>query len=562
MPVRIKGILTYFDGLSSYCFVHDSTGGIRVALAPGQIPPAIGWRVEVAGLASSGGPAPAIAQARVSAFGPDALPPPVSVSPSHLRDPEYEYRRVAISGVVRSVSSERPGLVTLEIRAENTTVWAKVPASILAVNEEWTDADVRASGVLAESLDGNQGGADATLWISELGAIETIRPATPPDALPVSKIRTLLALNPSRSPAHRVRVRGVPYVPAQGGMAVMDEAGQIPVRIGQFALDPNVRVLDVAGFLGWEHGRPVLDRAVPVDDVVVADRDQLPTAGGTLTTALAVHQLPLSAAQRAYPVHLRAVVTYFDPGNHLLFVQDPSDGIFVELSEKEKASMQAGDEVEVTGVTTADFAPDVAKARIRVLGHPGLPVPKMGRFGSANWGREDCHWIELEGVVQRVAKGRADALLTLAWGKNSYKAHVLAPPESLAHLLDADVAVRGVCGALFNGKYQMLGIQMFVPGAECIRVLRAPSPDPFLLAPTPIAGLLQFSRARDMGHRVRLRGTVTYPNLSGTSWVQDATGGVMLQDHDAEGLAAGDRVDVVGFPAMAGFGPAVRGAEV
>jgi hypothetical protein len=56
---------------------------------------------------------------------------------------------------------------------------------------------------------------------------------------------------------------------------------------------------------------------------------------------------------------------------------------------------------------------------------------------------------------------------------------VLAPAKSLAHLLDADVALRGVCGALFNGKHQMLGIQMFVPGAECIRVLRAPSPDPF-----------------------------------------------------------------------------------
>ena len=66
VPVRIKGILTYFDGLSSYCFVQDSTGGIRVTLAPGQIPPATGWRVEVAGLASSGGAAPAIVEAAMS----------------------------------------------------------------------------------------------------------------------------------------------------------------------------------------------------------------------------------------------------------------------------------------------------------------------------------------------------------------------------------------------------------------------------------------------------------------------------------------------------------------
>ena len=78
--------------------------------------------------------------------------------------------------------------------------------------------------------------------------------------------------------------------------------------------------------------------------------NKLPGALGTMTTALAIHQLSLSAAKRAYPVHLRAVVTYFDPGDHLLFVQDASDGIFVELNEKEKGSMRAGDEVEVVFV--------------------------------------------------------------------------------------------------------------------------------------------------------------------------------------------------------------------
>jgi hypothetical protein len=36
----------------------------------------------------------------------------------------------------------------------------------------------------------------------------------------------------------------------------------------------------------------------------------------------------------------------------------------------------------------------------------------------------------------------------------------------------------------------------------------------------------------------------------------------MIQDHDAEGLAVGDLVDVVGFPEIAGFSPALRGARV
>lgn len=128
--------------------------------------------------------------------------------------------------------------------------------------------------------------------------------------------------------------------------------------------------------------------------------------------------------------------------------------------------------------------------------------------------------------------------------------------------MDAEVKVRGVCGALFNGKRQMLGIQMFSPDAECVRVLRAPPADPFAMALSPIADLLQFSRAHDMGHRVRLRGTVTYPDRSGSTWVRDATGGVMIQDHDVRGLGAGDRVDVVGFPEIVGFSPALRGAQL
>src|ERR1019366_154038 len=208
----------------------------------------------------------------------------------------------------------------------------------------------RASGVLAESFDGNPGATSSTLWISGTDALEMTHPATPPAALPVSKIRTLLALVPARAPAHRVRVRGAPCVPVQGGLAVMDESGQIPFRMAQGAFNANMPELDVAGFLVWEHGRPVLDRAVTVAAVESGDRDHTPAPGSTLTTALEVHQLPLSAAQRAYPVRLRAVVTYFDPVGHLFFVQDRSDGIFIELNDKEKVSMRAGDDVEVTGV--------------------------------------------------------------------------------------------------------------------------------------------------------------------------------------------------------------------
>ena len=469
-----------------------------------------------------------------------------------------------LSGVVESVNSERPGLVTLEIRADNTTVWAKVSASITGITGKWIDAEVRASGVLASVTDGGRV-TSSTLWISDTGAVEITHPAEPLPTLPVSKIGALLAVDPTRPPPHRVRVRGMLYEPVQGGTAVVDDSGRIPVRMGQVGLAPDLRVLDVAGFLAWEHGSPVLKRVVQVAAGHLGDLEDTPAPGSILTTALQVHQLPMSAAQRAYPVRLRAIVTYFDPVNGLLFVQDRSDGIFVEMNGDENASMRAGDDVEVAGVTIGSFAPDVAKPRIKILGHAHLPAPKIASFERANLGSEDCRWIELGGVVEHVAQRNGDALLTLAWGRNTYKAHVLAPAASLMHLVDAEVKLRGVCGALFNRKNQILGLQMFVPGAECIRVVRAPSPDPFAMSLMRIADLLRFSRARNapnMTHLVRLCGVVTYANRSGPAWVRDASGGVMIQDNATPGLAVGDLVDVVGFPAISGFSPALRGTRV
>ena len=225
--------------------------------------------------------------------------------------------------------------------------------------------------------------------------------------------------------------------------------------------------------------------------------------------------------------------------------------------------MRAGDAVEVTGRDHADFAPDVARARIRVLGHPGLPAPTTGRFGSATWGREDCHWIELEGscAARRPGKGGRPAHLGL--GHESYKAHVLAPAESLAHLLDADVKLPGVCGALFNTKRQMLGIQMFVPERDafacCGHPLRIPSPCHRL--PLRISCSFRGSAIWDIV--CDLRGTVTYSNLSGPTWIRDATGGVMIQDHQAAGIGRRRSGGCGGLSGdRSGFGPALRGASV
>ena len=559
MAVRIQGILTFYDSLAHSCFVQDSTGGARVDLASRQTPPALGHRVTVSGVAGNGGAMPSIVGGRIADLGPGTLPEPIAVRGPFLRDPQYIFKRAAISGVVRSVSSERVGLIRVEIRAQGVTVWVKVPGSAVVINDGWVDANVRASGVLAEALDADGNAGDPILWAADADEVQVPYPPLDPGYLPVTPIRHLLALRPDHLPAHRVRITGLPYLASSGSLGITDETGQLRVRLENEASGPLATELDLAGFLVWDGGRPLLDRAVMAHHLEPDGQARAPVSGSTLTTAAQVHSLGKSGAQAGYPVRMRAVVTYFDPVNHLLFVQDSTDGIFVETPES--PPLRPGDLVEITGVTTADFAPDVAKAHVAVVGRAHLPAPSTNSFQSAIRGREDCRWIDLGGIVQQVVAGQGDALLTLEWGRERYKAHVLAPVESLASLVDAEVRVRGVCGSLFNAKRQMLGIQMFVPGREFITVTHPAPPDPFSLPPSSIEQLMQYSRTREMGHRVRVFGTVTYGNLAGMTWIRDSTGGLVLRDLDTRGLQVGDAVEVVGFPAIAGFSPVLNGSE-
>jgi len=555
-------MLTYFDRLAGYCFVQDGTGGVRVELSPGQAPPAAGWRVRVSGMAASSGASPSVVEARVSPLAAGNFAAPPTVTGQKLRDPANQYRRVAVSGVLRSVSTERAGLMALEIQTQGVTVWAKIAVSPLEITDALVDADVLVTGVLSEDIGGAAAGAGVTLWVSGLPAISVAQTAPPPDALPFQRILPLSQMDRSRLPAHRVRVQGVSYLTVKKDLAVMDESGQIPVDMAHGGIPADGTRLDLAGFLTWERGRVVLKEAVPVRSMQPDPNGRRAGSSGILATALAVRELSRSEAQLGNPVHLRAVVTFFDPANGLLFVEDSSDGIFVELKDAQHPPLRAGDVVDVTGLTTADFAPNVGKAQVKVVGHASLPEPRTRALGVAITGTEDSRWIELPGVVQHVSQEPADSLLTLVWGRERYKAHVLAGADTLASLVDAEVRIRGVCGSLFNGKRQLLGIQLFVPGTQYIEVVRKAAADPFALPPTPVEDLMRFSAGQSERHRIRLRGVVTYAERDGMTWIRDATGGVMLQDLDPQPLAPGELVDVVGFPAISGFSAVLRGAEL
>ena len=128
----------------------------------------------------------------------------------------------------------------------------------------------------------------------------------------------------------------------------------------------------------------------------------------TLTKANEVHSLSTAESKRAFPVHLRAVVTYFDPSfgteTASMFVHDASGGVYVSLRAGIQEKLPPGTLIDVTGVSgPGGFAPIVDQAEVKVIGHAPFPSnPHRVTVTRLLTGEEDCQWVEVEGVVRSV----------------------------------------------------------------------------------------------------------------------------------------------------------------
>jgi PAS domain S-box-containing protein len=273
-----------------------------------------------------------------------------------------------------------------------------------------------------------------------------------------------------------------------------------------------------------------------------------------LTAVQQIRHLTINQAKFGYPVHLRAVVTYFDASEPDLFIQDSTGGIWVDLVGT-KLTASPGELLDLHGSTSApDFAPQVTKPTWKVIGRAPMPVALRVPFLRLASTREDGQWVEVEGIVRSVEIGGTQkGLLALDIAAEGGRLTAYVPgvnhPGS-AQLVDAKVRIRGACGALFNDKRQMLGVLVYVPSMDEIRV-EVPAPaDPFAIPEQSITTLMQYSLSENFGHRTRVRGVVTLQRPGEGLFVKDVTDDIYVKTKQRDALLPGDRVDVVGFPAF------------
>src|ERR1039458_6038180 len=287
----------------------------------------------------------------------------------------------------------------------------------------------------------------------------------------------------------------------------------------------------------------------------------------TLTTARTVHSLTAEEAARAYPVHLPAVVTYYDPyidvRHGALFVQDSTGAVFVSLPKTPILPLRAGTVVDVAGVSgPGDFASVIEASGIRVIGKSHLPenAPHVS-LSHLLTGAEDGQWVEVEGLVRSVVVSEWNAALDLTLTDGTLRATTLREKGvDYDRLIDARVKMRANEAPLFNKDRQTTGARLFFPSMETVTIEEPAPADPFALSIRPISGLLRYMPSQTFLHRVHVRGRVTLQWPGRLLCIQDATEGLCTPTIQTTPVAPGDLVDVVGFPESGEFRPTLTDA--
>jgi signal transduction histidine kinase/CheY-like chemotaxis protein len=552
--VELTGVVTIYDPSWNLLYLDDGTGVLRVDTSGSTDLTTTGGLFHVVG--------------RTFVRDGEALLRPIhyetssrprgrdqAVSAKDLTSGKWDGRRVELRGVLRNVLLEL-GRVRLEIGAADGIVIARMRSGSVSEAAALTNVGMRLQGVPLRVTSRARSQGRSELFVRDLSDV-VVDPADGPARTVTMRIGELAAA--THLPTHRVHLADVAVqslVP--GGAIVTDGTGSLQIDYDS-SIGPPGEHLQVAGFVERTPAGLRL-RHARVASLAAPEGAGVPPP--PLTTARAVLQLTSAEALAHPPVHLEAVVTYYDPSWTLLFVQDETAGVYVNTLGATVA-VQEGDRVRVSGVTDAGgFSPAIMDARIERLGPGTLPLPASPPLEQFALGGYDAQFVELRGLVRAFwRESQAHCYLTLAIGNDTIRGIVpRCERDPIVPLVDSTVRVRAVAGTYKNSRKQITGTQLFIPRLDYVEALETPPPDPFAVDPVPIDSLLRYSRATER-HRVHVRGTVTLV-ASTTVYVSDATGSVAVLVGGEPGVTAGEIIDAIGYPQMGEFSPALENAAV
>jgi signal transduction histidine kinase len=267
IPVRLHGVVTFFDENLYSRFIQDETVGIYLQFPLNVAPPMLvpGQFVEVTGVASPGEYAPVVLVDTVRVTDKRPLPLAKPVTYEQLASGAEDSQFVETAGIVRSVR-KLEGSPYHQIEIVTGGGRLLIFANELPVQhpEELLDSTVRVRGVCSTQFNHQRQLFAIRLMVPRPDDLTIVIPATKdPFAIPARAIGSLLQFTPQETYGHRVKVLGtVNYFEPGTGIFLQDGEHGVEVQtkeLGPLQLGDRVEVL---GFVNHGDYTPLLQDAV------------------------------------------------------------------------------------------------------------------------------------------------------------------------------------------------------------------------------------------------------------------------------------------------------------
>jgi hypothetical protein len=121
----------------------------------------------------------------------------------------------------------------------------------------------------------------------------------------------------------------------------------------------------------------------------------------------------------------------------------------------------------------------------------------------------------------------------------------VAGPEHFS--IGSKVVVRGALSALYNNRRQALGVKIFVPSPQYIKVLKAVLANPYTTPRVPLSSIGEYDVTSDLESQVHVAGTVMAIEPGSGIYVADGETSLPVETLATCSPQPGDFIDAVGF---------------
>ncbi len=117
------------------------------------------------------------------------------------------------------------------------------------------------------------------------------------------------------------------------------------------------------------------------------------------TTVAQIHALSASEAAKGLPVELHAIVTYYEPTEGQVFVQDTTGGIYI-VSPPDPPALHPGDAIMIRGTTVPSYSVNIAATEMTFERHADFPAPIPVSWRDLLQKINDCRYVTLVGKIR------------------------------------------------------------------------------------------------------------------------------------------------------------------